>query len=360
MAKIEILDSGIIDNRDSAFPTLVRLDNGDILAGFTVGGGPYVHGGTDLARSTDNGKTWQWKSTILSPGESPPTTNSLRLSRTPEEMIIAYGTRAYKPEEKTEWGSGIRKEPIFCTSRDQGRTWSEPQLIETTIQGPFEIASPMIVTKNGRWLAPGATLSDQQRLGEQLVVFISEDKGKTWSDSAVVMKDPEGIKGFFEQKLTRLDADRVMAVSWTLRMGDYSDFEDHFVISNDGGCTWGPLQSTGIRGQTMTPVWIGEDRLLVLYNRRYGKQGVIGCLVRFADDAWLVESEEILWDAKSSRETVSGVSGIDELDSFSFGLPSAIPLNVIYRDERDLLCVHWCKEQGTHVIRWTRIRVLFK
>ena len=37
MAKIEILDSGIIDNRDSAFPTLVRLDNGDILSGFTVG-----------------------------------------------------------------------------------------------------------------------------------------------------------------------------------------------------------------------------------------------------------------------------------------------------------------------------------
>ena len=105
----------------------------------------------------------------------------------------------------------------------------------------------------------------------------------------------------------------------------------------------------------MTPIWLGADRLLVLYNRRYGKQGVIGCLVRFTDDAWLVESEEILWDANSSRETVSGVSGLDELDSFSFGLPSAIPL-----DEQTLLCVHWCKEQGTHVIRWTKIRVLFK
>ena len=118
MAKIEILDSGIIDNQDSSFPTLVRLDNGDILAGFTVGGGPHVHGGTDLARSTDNGKTWKWESTILSPGESLQTTNSLRLSRTPEEMIIAYGTRAYKPKEKIEWGSGTRKEPILDVEKE--------------------------------------------------------------------------------------------------------------------------------------------------------------------------------------------------------------------------------------------------
>ena len=51
MPSIEILDSGIIDNRDSSFPTLVRLDYGDILAGFTVGGGPFVNGGTELARS---------------------------------------------------------------------------------------------------------------------------------------------------------------------------------------------------------------------------------------------------------------------------------------------------------------------
>ncbi len=352
MPKIEILDSGIIDNRDSSFPTLVRLDNGDILAGFTVGGGPNVNGGTDLARSTDNGETWSWQGAILEPGKNPRTTNSLRLSRTPQGMVIAYGTRAFPPEEKKQFGSAIRKEPIVCLSRNQGETWSEPQPIPTSIQGPFEIASPIVVTRGGRWLAPAATLSHQERLGERLVVFISEDEGKTWPDACLVMKDPEGVKGFFEQKLTRLDGDRVMAVSWTLRMGDYSDFEDHFTLSNDGGLTWGPLQSTGIRGQTMTPVWLGDDRLLVLYNRRYGKQGVIGCLVRFTDTSWTVDCEEALWDAQASREAPAGVSGIDELESFAFGLPSAIPLG-----RETLLCVHWCKEQGKFGIRWTRVRV---
>ena len=258
MPSIEILDSGIIDNRDSSFPTLVRLDNGDILAGFTVGGGPSVTGGTDLARSTDNGRSWSLQGTILEPGDNPRTTNSLRLSRTPQGMVIAYGTRAYPPEEKKQFGSATRKEPIVCLSRDQGKTWTEPQLLPTSIPGPFEIASPIIVASNGNWLAPAATLTEQDRLGERLVMFISEDEGKTWPRASLAMKDPEGVKGFFEQKLTRLDGDRVMAVSWTLRMGDYSDFEDHFVISDDGGDTWGPLRSTGIRGQTMTPRLAGR------------------------------------------------------------------------------------------------------
>ena len=59
MKKIEIHDSGYIDRQDSAFPTVVRLDDGDIICGFSVGGGPKVTGGTHWALSRDDGKTWQ-------------------------------------------------------------------------------------------------------------------------------------------------------------------------------------------------------------------------------------------------------------------------------------------------------------
>ncbi len=40
MPKIEVQEMGHIDRSDSAFPTLVSLDNGDIICGFSVGGGP--------------------------------------------------------------------------------------------------------------------------------------------------------------------------------------------------------------------------------------------------------------------------------------------------------------------------------
>mgnify|MGYP001417387116 CR=1 FL=1 len=49
MPVIEILGSGRIDDRDSAFPSTVQLPNGDILCSFSVGDGPNVGGGTDIA-----------------------------------------------------------------------------------------------------------------------------------------------------------------------------------------------------------------------------------------------------------------------------------------------------------------------
>ena len=352
MTKIEILASGHINRADSAFPTLVRLDNGDIICGFSVGGGPSASGGTDWARSTDGGQTWTWEGTILPRTENPVTTNSLRLSRTREGTVIAYGQRNYPSEEKGEWGTG-KNEPIFCLSSDNGRTWSSPHVIHSDRKGPFEISNPVVVLADGRWLAPAAVLGDPKRLGEYVIAFESSDKGRTWPSTRTVLKDPEGLKGFFEQKLIELEPDMLLAVAWTVSLGDYKDFENHFAISKDGGRTWSPPRSTGIRGQTMTPLWLGDDRLLVVYNRRYGRQGVVICLVRFTETRWEVEWEHMLWDAKKSRQRGEDVeSGIDEMSHFEFGLPSVLRL-----DEKSFLAVHWCKEEGIFGIRWTKLRL---
>ena len=53
MGHIELLESGYVDRADSAFPTLVALDTGEIVCGFNRGGGPYATGGTHCARSAD-------------------------------------------------------------------------------------------------------------------------------------------------------------------------------------------------------------------------------------------------------------------------------------------------------------------
>ena len=58
MPSIEILGTGRIDDRESAFPQAVQLPNGDILCSFCWGEGPMARGGSDWARSTDGGETW--------------------------------------------------------------------------------------------------------------------------------------------------------------------------------------------------------------------------------------------------------------------------------------------------------------
>ncbi len=352
MAAIEILGSGLLDERESAFPQAVELPDGDLLCSFSVGGGQYVEGGTDWARSRDGGLTWKLEGTILPPTDSPPTTNFLKLSLAKDGgTIYAYGARTHA---ETGGRFGEKKcEAIFCQSGDDGRSWSAPQVIPMPVDCPLEISHGILPLSSGRLLAPAATLPAKDRLGEQVLVAVSDDGGQTWPSHNIVFEDPDKKLGYFEQKLAELAPGRLMAACWTVTLGDVVDRTDSFTISNDNGSTWNPARSTGIQGQTMTPVPLGGDRLLVLYNRRYGEQGIVMCLVTFTEDAWTVHYEGLLYDAKTSRQRSAEVeTGVDEFASFAFGFPTAIPLQ-----DGTLLATHWYVEGGVCGIRWTKLRV---
>ena len=351
MADIEVLESGHIDRSDSAFPTLVRLDNGEIVCGYSVGSGPDVSGGTHWSCSTDQGRTWTHEGEILAPTDDPPTTNHLRLSRTRDDKVLAYGARNY-PDPDVPENEHPPDEPVLCVSVDGAHTWSAPKVMPNSVGKPLEISCPIVVTADGRWLAPAASVTRLDRYGEIVVVFESSDDGKTWPNTHTVLEHPEHRYGYLEQKLIETAPGHMMAVCWTMDYTQDGDVEDHFALSHDGGRTWGKPHSTGIRGQTMTPTWLGDDRLLVLYNRRYGDQGVQMCLVRFTETDWHVDFEGTLWDARTSHTRAPSADSIEELNAFAFGLPSATRL-----DDEHFLAVHWCKEDGVFGIRWTRLRV---
>ena len=153
MPHIEILDSGYVDRADAAFATLVRLDKGEIVCGFSRGGGPYATGDTHCARSVDGGRTWAYQGVILARETDPLRTNHLRLSRTGAGVILAYGQRDQR--EQTEDGLvTVRSEPVVCRSADGGQTWSAAEVIPFQIEGPYEISNPIVVTADGRQLAP--------------------------------------------------------------------------------------------------------------------------------------------------------------------------------------------------------------
>lgn len=348
---IEILDTGRIDERDSAFPQAVQLPNGDLVCSFSVGGGQYVHGGTDWARSTDGGKTWRLEGQLLPPSTDPPSANFLKLSLAADgQTVFAYGTR-YWGSPDVRFGER-RGEAVYCTSQDGCRTWSAPRVIAMP-DSPLEISHAICPLRSGRLLAPAALLSTKDRLGEEVFVTVSDDGGLTWPSRHPVFRDPAGQLGFWEQKLAEVAPGLLIAVAWTVTLGEYRDQPNHFALSRDDGRTWGPHQSTGIRGQTMTPLPLGPDRLLVLFNRRYGDQGIVACLVTFTDTAWTVYHEQLFYDARSFRDgPSSGNTGVDELASFQFGFPTAIRVR-----DGTFLATHWCVEQGVCGIRWTRFRI---
>ncbi len=220
---------------------------------------------------------------------------------------------------------------------------------------PLEVSHGILVLQSGRLLAPAGALSGEDTLGERVYLAASDDDGQTWQYT-IVFEDAVGLhgrRGFFEHKFVELAPDIVMGVCWTVTLGDYVDQQNSYVISHDGGRTFGPITSTNIHGQTMTPISLGDDRLLVLYNKRHGAQEIRMCLVSCTDQSWAVHHESSMYNTELFYERESSVeSGIDEFDDFAFGYPTAIRLN-----DGTFLATHWCHEHGKCVIRWTRLEV---
>lgn len=385
MPNIAIEATGRVDERDSAFPQCIQFDDEEILCGFSVGGGQFVHGGTDWARSSDGGRSWRHGGAVLPATTDPISANYLKLTRSHDgETLFAYGLR-YWGDPNDRFGERFG-EPILCLSPNRGRTWSPPRVLPLADgarngvsvvpahdehvfhddrmgrarpsdheqrKTALEISHSLLQTAGGSLLAPAATLAAPDRLGEEVFVGMSFDGGETWPDRSTVFNDPLGRYGYWEQKLAEVAPDVIMATAWTVTLGEYQDRPNSFALSRDGGRTWGAARSTGIMGQTMTPIPLGDDRLLVLYNRRYGRQGIVAALVTFTETDWTVHFDTMLYDAGDYRDRPQdGLTGVDELKSFAFGFPTGIQLH-----DGAILTTHWCVESGVCGIRWTRIRL---
>ena len=349
-ARIEILDSGLIDRNDSAFATLVVLDGDNILCGYSVGGGAHALGGTHCSRSTDGGLTWNHQGAVLAAADEGRVTNHLRLSRTPAGTILAYGQRDFRETAGGPYDDS-RDEAIVCRSNDEGRSWSDPQVLPPHIPGPYEISNPIVTLDDGRWLAPAATYHNG-RYGERVVVFESEDEGATWPRTHTVFEHPAKQVGYLEQKLIRCQPDRLMAVAWRQDFQRDADLDNAICFSNDGGRTWSEPHATGVQGQTMTPVWLGDDRYCVLYNYRFGQQTIRMCLVRASEQSWQTEFEDVLWDPQTNLSWTDDMSSNEQIKRITFGYPMAVRL-----DEQTILATHWCVEDDICGIRWTRLQV---
>ena len=101
----------------------------------------------------------------------------------------------------------------------------------------------------------------------------------------------------------------------------------------------------------MTPIPLGKDRLLVLYDRRYGEQAIMMALVTFTDEPWTVHYEGALYDANQSRQRPDDtVGGVDDLDAFGFGFPTALRLR-----DGTIFATYWSGENGKNGISWTKL-----
>ena len=352
--RIEIIASGRIDEDDSAFARAIALPDGELLCSYSNAGGSYATGGTGLSRSTDGGRTWRREADILSVRVQPPVSNFLKLSRSADGSVLyAYGSRS-ADVEGAEFGERSAS-AVLCSSTDRGQTWSAPVAVPMPSDA-LEISEAVLVTRTGRLLAPAAII-EPERLGEQVVVAISDDGGRSWTRHAICLQDPAGVMGYLEQKLVDLGDGRLLATAWTVTMDGLVDRPNSYAMSTDDGLTWTPPRSIGTRGQTLSATPLGGDRVLLLYNRRYGRQGVVAAIARITDTDWPILWEGLLHDAAASRERAPGADAIEEMRAFAFGFPTAVRL-----PDGGFLATWWASLDGEPTgptgILWARLHLV--
>ncbi len=364
---IQVTSTGVVYRNPKTYlraihtwhPSIARFDDGELVAAFDIGQAvEALDYHTCLCRSCDEGATWSEPQAIIKDTFAGRTTHSMRISRTDDGTLLAFGGRFHRdnPEEglvNRENLGYVPMELIYLTSGDRGRTWRGPHVIAPPLVGPaFETCHRIVPLRDGRWLGPTSTWrgwNGEQPNGMKAIALVSRDRGKSWTEYLDVMDGTPEKVIYWEQSLVQLPDDRLLAVTWAFDEKTGRSLPNPYAISTEGKAFSAP-RPTGLRGQTAKIICLSDGRILCLY-RREDKPGLWANLSRLDGEQWVNLDEAVMWQGAKAGMSGQGASA-DELSDLRFGFPSMTLL-----PDGDVLTVFWCCEDGVNNIRWLRIRV---
>jgi sialidase-1 len=249
----------------------------------------------------------------------------------------------------------VPTELLLARSQDGGRTWTSPAPLEPPLVGPsFELCAPITPLRDGRWLLPTSTWRGWDGdcpSAMRMIALVSPDRGSTWPQYVDVMRDPEGRVIYWESKVVELPDGRLLGVAWAYDEKAATDRPNHYALSRDGGRTWSAPASTGLQGQTMTPLVLEDGRVLCVY-RRIDRPGLWANLSHFDGDTWVNDACEPLWGADVGGLTAANANMAQNFHVLRFGAPSLARL-----PDGTVFLAFWCYEDCVSVIRWYKVRV---
>jgi BNR repeat-like domain len=342
------------------FPSVAALGGGEMAATIVLGEAfESADCHTNVCRSTDNGETWALEGAIYPGTLDRLTSDSARLTALPDGSLVAFVVRSDRTDYPDEGLANadtlgfVPTELLLVRSQDGGRTWGEPTPFVAPLEGPsFELCCPITVLRDGRWVLPTSTWPDWDGRcpnGIKMIALVSHDAGKTWPAYWDVMQEPEGRVFFWESKIVELNDGRLLAVAWTYDDAVKKDRPNHFSVSSDGGQTWSAPASTGLIGQTLTPLVLPDGRVLCVY-RRMDKTGLWANLSHFEGDTWVNDGDAPLWGAGADDLTATSDDMVHNFNVLRFGAPCMTRL-----EDGAVFVAFWCYEDCASVIRWIKL-----
>ena len=320
----------------SAFPEIIRLQNGELLplfrqapvrpgngiAGDTYEAATHYHKDTSsrgaLVRSLDDGETWDPSTfVIVDPADGKQDHNMGMIAQVSSGEILVNNIRLFADldEEAAEEFEGKRTLFPYATNRaggtmafdslylirssDNGHTWGAPQPfgVETMDYWSHTGQTGVVELPDGTWLTPfhGSTHPDET---DRSFIARSSDGGQTWGQATTVAYDPEQRISFHEPPLLRLSNGRLLTVIRTAGADDYM----YQAFSTDDGWTWQGLKRTQIHGHPSHLIELQSGRILCTYGHRHDPMGIRAVFSDDQGETWDMDHMVVIRDDGMDRD----------------------------------------------------------
>lgn len=319
-----------------AFPSVVRLPDGDLLATFREASqfsvsqaktGQHTHVDPQsricLVRSSDNGRTWDpsTKSVIYDEGLD----GGVALTVLSDGVLVAgfYQMWQLVPRERRHEIQGpikrhdahfnlvgLTRGSAIRRSYDGGRTWAKELIwveLEQAIGGPAsDTRTGVLELPDGAlqwWVCDGEPLRS-----ERLWLMHSWDRGDTWGDPILVAADPAGDRshfggiGFAEPHFLALGDGRMIALLRTEPRDGPGEGYLYQTTSSNWGITWQPFYRTPMWGHPPHLLKLQSGAILCTYGHRRPPYGLRACFSHDDGQTWDIEHEVILRDDGLGRD----------------------------------------------------------
>lgn len=181
---------------------------------------------------------------VVSPEQRFPTWNPVLFQPKDGPLMLFYKVG---PSPSQWWG-------MVMTSKDSGRSWSQPQRLPDGLIGP--VKNKPVQLASGDILSPSSTENDGWRVHFER----STDGGKTWV-ATPPLNDPKTI-GAIQPSILIHGGGRLQAIGRTRSSGVFQ------IWSADDGRTWGAMTPLGLPNPSSgtDAVTLRDGRHLLVYN----------------------------------------------------------------------------------------------
>lgn len=360
MARLKIINEGILYKNpepglraECAFlPNVTAINATELICIYRVGQAFYSSDGTlNILRSTDGGVSWTTEGMVwdISKDDRPFNYSAPHTTRLNDGTLVLNAFRVDysdpRPQFNPDTGGTRESDKVIFISRDDGRSWSDPKLLEIPGIGPTDTPSSIIELDDGRWwlgLELWKNWTDSSPLHIKGYSTFSDDMGDSWTSPVIRDSANNSNKMFSHTRYTKMLDGRIAGLQWAQKPGSAEDYDLHLTISDRKGTSWSIPTPTGINAQTSWLADLGDNTLAAAYTTR--DRETPGIQVVLSEDegkTWDIEHQVQVWDAVGQEWL--GTDRKPEYpkshDNIAFGKP-----NLARLPDRSLIVSWWCTQ----------------